>query len=137
MHNFLWVPIFTQFSHFLKQKYISKKCAKSKLNAWREFFWIQNVMYSFFCMKKKIFLYIKHYNVATVFLIYAIVPKLCISTPICANYIYFLLKISNMSDIVTIFLHKMYIPIILYKIFCFKLNVFVNISYVSDACLYF
>lgn len=71
------------------------------------------------------------------FLIYAIVPKLCISTPICANYIYFLLKISNMSDIVTIFLHKMYIPIILYKIFCFKLNVFVNISYVSDACLYF
>lgn len=61
----------------------------------------------FFCMKKKIFLYIKHYNVATVFLIYAIVPKLCISTPICANYIYFLFKISNMSDIVTIFLHKM------------------------------
>lgn len=41
------------------------------------------------------------------FLIYAIVPKLCISTPICANYIYFLFKISNMSDIVTIFLHKM------------------------------
>lgn len=58
----------------------------------------------FFLYEKKNLLI---HNVATVFLIYAIVPKLCISTPICANYIYFLFKISNMSDIVTIFLHKM------------------------------
>lgn len=64
-------------------------------------------MYSFFCMKKKSSYTSNTFMLHQFFLIYAIVPKLCISTPICANYIYFLFKISNMSDIVTIFLHKM------------------------------
>lgn len=61
----------------------------------------------FFCMKKKSSYTSNTIMLQQFFLIYAIVPKLCISTPICANYIYFLFKISNMSDIVTIFLHKM------------------------------
>lgn len=64
-------------------------------------------MYSFFCMKKKIFLYIKYYNVVIVFLIYVIVFKLCILIFICVNYIYFFFKILNMLDIVIIFFYKM------------------------------
>lgn len=61
----------------------------------------------FFCMKKKSSYTSNTIMLQQFFLIHAIVPKLCISTPVCANYIYFLFKISNMSDIVTIFLHKM------------------------------
>lgn len=128
--------IYTIFSFFKTEIYLQKMC-QIKIKCLERILLSSKCYVQFFCMKKKSSYTSNTIMLQQFFLIYAIVPKICISTPICANYIYFLLKISNMSDIVTIFLHKMYIPIILYKIFCFKLNVFVNISYVSDACLYF